>query len=52
MGNIGPTRARYEVLPVDDLEVALPLDTAPSADPSDGALARGSEPSPEDAVER
>jgi hypothetical protein len=46
MGDIGPTRAKYEVLPADDLDtpVALPLADAPSDDAADGAFPRGSGP--------
>jgi hypothetical protein len=44
MGDIGPNRAQYEVLPADDLAslFALPLANDPSAGVPDGALARGS----------
>ncbi len=52
MGDIGPYRAHYDVLPADDLEFrsALPLANDPPAGVPDGAFARGSGPD-EDARE-
>jgi hypothetical protein len=45
MGDIGPYRAHYDVLPADDLEFrsALPLANDPSVGVPDGTFARGSD---------